>query len=383
MPWNQPGGDNKDPWGGGSRNNQGPPDLDELLKKITGKLGSFGGGGKGKGGGHAGSAGLVGILLLGAILWLASGFYIVSEGERGLVLRFGAYQYETGPGPHWHLPSPIEKVEVVNIDQVRSYQHRSSMLTQDENIVDIELAAQYRVNDAKAYTFNVRNPDMTLNQAVESALREAVGKSKMDFVLNEGRPQIAALSKELTQAMLDAYGTGMEITTMNLQQSQPPEQVQDAFNDAIKAREDNVRFVNEAEAYANSVVPIARGESARVIEEAKAYKEQVVSRAEGETDRFSRLLAAYRLAPDVTRERLYLETVEAVLSRTSKVVMDTKNGNSMMYLPLDKLIDRAAGALPAPVQMPEINIPSAPGNTVRIPHEQSRPAGRTTRESRR
>lgn len=381
MPWNQPGGDNKDPWGGGNRNNQGPPDLDELLKKITSKLGKFGGG-SGKGGGYAGSIGLVGILLLGAILWLGSGFYIIGEGERGLVLRFGAFQHETGPGPHWHMPSPIEKVEVVDIDQVRSFQHRSSMLTQDENIVDIELAAQYRVNDAKAYTFNVRSPDLTLNQAVESALREAVGKSKMDFVLNEGRPQIAARSKSLTQAMLDAYGTGMEITTMNLQQSQPPEQVQDAFNDAIKAREDNVRFVNEAEAYANSVVPIARGESARVIEEAKAYKKQVVSRAEGETDRFTKLLAAYRLAPDVTRERLYLETVETVLSRTSKVVMDTRNGNSMMYLPLDKLIDRAAGSLPASTPMPEINVPSAPGNTVRVPSDRSRSTRRTTRETR-
>ena len=382
MPWNQPGGDNKDPWGGGNRNNQGPPDLDELLKKLTARLGNLGGG-KGKGGGgNAGSVGLVGVLLLGAILWLASGFYIVSEGERGLVLRFGAFQSETGPGPHWHIPPPIEKVEVVNIDQVRSFQHRSSMLTQDENIVDISLAAQYRVKDAKAYTFNVRNPDMTLNQAVESALREAVGKSKMDFVLNEGRPEIAALSKKLTQQMLDAYGTGLEITTMNLQQSQPPEQVQDAFNDAIKAREDNVRFVNEAEAYANSVVPIARGEAARVIEEAKAYKEQVVSRAQGEAQRFTKLLSAYRMAPDVTRERLYLETVETVLARTSKVVMDTESGNSMMYLPVDKII-QGSGTVSAPASLPEINIPSPPSNTVRAPRERApRAARRTSREVR-
>lgn len=380
MPWNQPGGDNKDPWGGGNRNNQGPPDLDELLKKLTAKLGKFGGGSGG--GGRAGSVGIVGIALLALILWLASGFYIVGEGERGLVLRFGAYQHEAGPGPHWHIPAPVEAVEIVDIDQVRSFQHRSSMLTQDENIVDIELAAQYRVNDAKAYTFNVREPDLTLNQAVESALREAVGKNKMDFVLNEGRPVIAETTKELTQAMLDTYGTGLEITTMNLQQSQPPEQVQDAFNDAIKAREDNVRFVNEAEAYANSVVPIARGESARVIEEAKAYKEQVVSRAEGEADRFSRLLAAYRLAPDVTRERLYLETVETVLARTSKVVMDTRNGNSMMYLPVDKIIQGATPVLPK-MTMPEINIPSPSSNTVRTPHERGRTLGRTTRESGR
>ncbi|HFD88334.1 MAG TPA: FtsH protease activity modulator HflK [Gammaproteobacteria bacterium] len=382
MPWNQPGGDKKDPWGGGNKNNQGPPDLDEMLKKLTSKLSSLGGGKGTGGGGRAGSVGLIGILLLGFILWLASGFYIVGEGERGLVLRFGAYQSESTPGPHWHIPSPVETVELVDIDQVRSFQHRSSMLTQDENIVDIELAAQYRVNDAEKYKFNVRDPDQTLNQAVESALREAVGKSKMDFVLNEGRPQIAALSKQLTQAMLDAYGTGMEITTMNLQQSQPPEQVQDAFNDAIKAREDNVRFVNEAEAYANSVVPIARGEGARVTEEAKAYKEQVVSRAEGEADRFTRLLTEYRKAPDVTRERLYLETVETVLSRSSKVMMDTKGGNSMMYLPLDKLIDRSAGALAAPEIKPEINVPSAPTGTMIKRERSSRPLRRTTRESR-
>ncbi len=385
MPWNQPGGDNKDPWGGGNKNNQGPPDLDELLKKITSKLGSFGGGKGGSGsggGGRAGSVGLVGILLLGLILWLASGFYIVGEGERGLVLRFGAFQSESVPGPHWHIPTPIETVELVDIDQVRSFQHRSSMLTQDENIVDIELAAQYRVNDARKYKFSVRDPDLTLNQAVESALREAVGKSKMDFVLNEGRPQIAALSKQLTQAMLDAYQTGMEITTMNLQQSQPPEQVQDAFNDAIKAREDNVRFVNEAEAYANSVVPMARGESARISEEAKAYKEQIVSKAEGEAARFTKLLTEYRKAPVVTRERLYLETVESVLSRSSKVMMDTKSGNSMMYLPLDKLISQSSANAPKVEKGPEINIPSGSSGAINTRERSPRPLRRTTRESR-
>ncbi len=342
MPWNQPGGDNnQDPWGGGNRNRQGPPDLEQILKKLTGKLGGVG---KGGGAGRAGSAGLLGLLVLGLILWVASGFYIVNEGERALVLRFGKFQSTADPGPHWHLPAPIEKVEIVDIDQVRSYSHRATMLTEDENIVDIELAAQYRIKDPVQFTFKVRDPEQTLRQAVESALREAVGKKKMDFVLNEGRPQIAAKTKELTQNMLDAYESGLIVTTVNLQQSQPPEQVQDAFNDAIKAREDNVRFVNEAEAYANGIVPQARGEAARITEQAAAYREQVIARSEGDAARFESLRTAYDKAPDVTRKRMYLETVESVLTQTSKVVVDASKNSSLMYLPLDKMISSKAAA---------------------------------------
>ncbi len=336
MPWNQPGGDNnKDPWGGGNKNRQGPPDIDEILKKITGKLSGIGGGG---GAGKAGSAGLLGLLVLGLIIWVASGFYIVNEGERALVLRFGEFNSVTEPGPNWHLPTPIEKVELVDVDQVQSFQMRSTMLTQDENIVDIELAAQYRIKNAEDYIFQVRSPVETLHRAVQSALREAVGKQKMDFVLNEGRPQIASVTKELTQNMLDTYRSGMLITTVNLQQSQPPEQVQDAFNDAIKAREDNVRFVNEAETYSNGIIPQARGEAARVTEQAAAYQEQVVAESQGDASRFSQLRKEYEKAPEVTRKRMYLETVETVFSNTSKVIVDSKGGNSMMYLPLDKLI---------------------------------------------
>ena len=338
MPWNQPGGDNnKDPWGGGNKNRQGPPDIDEILKKITGKLSGIGGGGGG-GAGKAGSAGLLGLLVLGLIIWVASGFYIVNEGERALVLRFGEFKSVTEPGPNWHLPTPIEKVELVDVDQVQSFQMRSTMLTQDENIVDIELAAQYRIKNAEDYIFQVRSPVETLHRAVQSALREAVGKQKMDFVLNEGRPQIASVTKELTQNMLDTYRSGMLITTVNLQQSQPPEQVQDAFNDAIKAREDNVRFVNEAETYSNGIIPQARGEAARVTEQAAAYQEQVVAESQGDASRFSQLRKEYEKAPEVTRKRMYLETVETVFSNTSKVIVDSKGGNSMMYLPLDKLI---------------------------------------------
>ena len=339
MPWNQPGGNDRDPWSGGNKNRQGPPDLDELFKKLTRKLGNFGGGGEGDGPGvgRAGSAGILGLLILGLIIWAASGFYIVGEGERGVVLRFGQYQSVSEAGPHWHIPAPVDKVEMVDIDQVRSFSHRASMLTQDENIVDIELAVQYRIKDPVDFLFRVRSPELTLQQAVESALREAVGKQKMDFVLNEGRPQIASKTKQLADNMLDSYKTGLEVTTVNLQQSQPPEHVQDAFNDAIKAREDNVRFVNEAEAYSNGIVPVARGKAARVIEEAAAYKAQVVAEAKGDASRFSQLVKAYERAPDVTRERLYLETVESVLENSSKVMVDVKSGNSLMYLPLDKL----------------------------------------------
>ncbi len=374
MPWNQPGGDNnKDPWGGGDKNRQGPPDIDEILKKITGKLSGIGGSG---GAGKAGSAGLLGVLVLGLIIWIASGFYIVNEGERALVLRFGEFQSVTEPGPHWHLPTPIEKVELVDVDQVQSFQMRSTMLTQDENIVDIELAAQYRIKNAEDFVFQVRSPVESLQQAVQSALREAVGKQKMDFVLNEGRPQIAAVTKELTQSMLDIYQSGLIVTTVNLQQSQPPEQVQDAFNDAIKAREDNIRFVNEAETYSNGIIPQARGEAARVTEQAAGYREQVVAESQGDVARFSQLREEYEKAPEVTRKRMYLETVETVFSNTSKVVVDSKGGNSMMYLPLDKLISsgQASSANSPAFQAQGINSGSAPAST--------RSSGRPTRSGR-
>ncbi len=334
MPWNQPGGNDNDPWGGG-RKPSGPPDLDALLRKLMARLG---GNPFRKGGGAGGSRGLLGLALVAALLWVASGFYIIDEGERGVVLRFGKFVSVADPGPHWHLPTPIEKVETVDVDRVRSFNHRATMLTQDENIVDLELAVQYRLKDPVDYLFQVRQPDITVQQAVESALREAVGRSKMDYVLSEGRAAIAATTKRLTQEILDFYKTGLMVTTVNLQQSQPPEQVQDAFNDAIKAREDNVRFINEAEAYANGIVPQARGEAARVVEEANAYREQIVARAKGDAARFTKLLAEYRKAPDVTRERLYLETVESVLANTSKAVVDTRQGNSLLYLPLDRLV---------------------------------------------
>ncbi|HID82061.1 MAG TPA: FtsH protease activity modulator HflK [Chromatiales bacterium] len=370
MPWNQPGGDDKDPWSGGPRK-QGPPDLDELLKKFTGGLGKFGGG-KGKGNGKSpGAGGFILLAIVALAFWLASGFFIVGAGERGLILQFGKFKTVKNPGLGWHIPRPIQSVEKVNIDQVREYPHRTTMLTKDENIVDISLAIQYRIKDPVDYQFNVRSPDVSLQEAVESALREAVGKNIMDFVLVDGRPEVALRTRELTQQILDQYGTGLEVTTVNLQGSQPPDEVQDAFNDAIKAREDKERFVNEAQAYSNSIIPMARGESARVTAEAAAYKEQVIAQSEGDASRFSQLLTEYKKAPDVTRKRLYLETVEDVLANTSKVMIDSKQGNSLMYLPLDKLMSQGQSGSKG-MNQPSSSLQSMPvqrnsGSTTRQP----------------
>jgi len=349
MPWNEPGGGNKDPWSNKSSSDQGPPDLDELLRKLTGKLGGAFGGRSGGGGGSKGLP--AGMWLIGVILllgWLASGFYIVGAGEAGVELRFGAFQTSTGPGPHWHLPYPIETAEIVNMTEVRSVQHKATMLTQDENIVDVEMAAQYLIKSPEDYLFNVRVPDGVLRLVMESSMREVVGKSKMDYILAEGRGEIADSTKQLMQITLDDYGAGLMVTTVNMLQAQPPDQVQDAFADAIKAREDEVRFRNEAEAYANGIIPQARGEAARVGQEAEAYKEQMVATAEGESARFLKLLGEYKKAPVVTRERLYIDALESVLSKSSKVLMDTKGSNNLLYLPVDKLMGQPSGSAAVP-----------------------------------
>lgn len=348
MPWNEPGGGGKDPWSK-QPGNQGPPDLDELLKKLTGKFGGVFGGKSGSGGGGKGlPAGLWLVAVVVALGWLATGFYIVSAGEAGVELRFGAFQTTTGPGPHWHLPYPIETVEIVNVTEIRSAQHKASMLTQDENIVDVEMAAQYLVKMPENYVFNVRAPDSVLRLVMESAMREVVGKSKMDYILAEGRGEIAENTKQLMQQTLDDYGAGLQVSTVNMLQAQPPEQVQDAFEDAIKAREDEVRFRNEAEAYANGIIPQARGEAARVEQDAKAYRDQVIAQAEGESARFLKLLGEYEKARNVTRDRLYLDAIEAVMARSSKVLLDTEQSNNMLFLPLDKLMDRMPSSMKDP-----------------------------------
>ncbi len=353
MAWNEPGGSgNKDPWGNNGRNNQdGPPDLDEVFKKLNDKVTSLFGGKGGRGGSNGaasagGSKGIGVIAVILLVLWALSGIYIVDEGREGVVLRLGAFDRITEPGPHWY-PRFIEKVEIVDVERVRSINigattHESLMLTHDENIVDIQFAVQYKVSNARDYVFNVRNPDTTLRQVTETAMRETVGKNNMDFVIKDGRVEVATTTKALMQEILDSYKTGLVVTNLNMQNAQPPEQVQHAFNDAIKAREDKERLVNEAEAYANDVLPRARGKAARMGQEAAAYRDQIIARANGETQRFLKLLAEYKKAPTVTRERLYLETMEFVLGNSKKVMLDMKKGNNIMYLPLDRLPNAAA-----------------------------------------
>ena len=344
MPWDESSNGQKDPWNKpGGR--QAPPDLGELFRKMSGGFG-------GKKGASFGSSHFAIVAAVLLAVWALSGIYIISEGQRGVELRFGAYKTTTLPGPHWHIPYPVEAVEKVDVDRIRSAQNKSHMLTQDENIVEVELAVQYRVKDAADFLFNVRLPDVaedrpdqsrgTLFQVMESALREVVGKSEMDFILGEGRAEIAAEIKSVMAEILDEYRSGMEVVTVNLQQSQPPEAVQGAFADAIKAREDEIRFVNEAEAYSNGIIPQARGEAARMMQAAGAYREKLIDNAEGEAERFLQLYGEYRKAPSVTRKRLYLQAIESVFARTNKVMVDVEKGNNVFYLPLDRLMRDAA-----------------------------------------
>ncbi|MCF7969829.1 MAG: FtsH protease activity modulator HflK [Methylococcaceae bacterium] len=358
MSWNEPGGDKKkDPWSGRNEDN-GPPDLEEAIRSLQDKLGGLFGGNKGGNGNNEVSPpslkGL-GFLALGAVaLWGVSGFYIVDEGNRGVELRFGKYVATTEPGLNWRLPSPIETVEIVNISQQRflevgyrsggdrsegqgSVAKEALMLTKDENIVDVQLAVQYQVNDAKKYLFNILNQTATLKQVTESVERGVIGGNVMDFVLTEGRSQIVADIKAEIQQVMDSYDSGIQIASVNLQDAQPPEQVQNAFEDAIKAREDKQRLINEAEAYANDVVPKARGAAARLTQESEGYKSRIISAAEGDVSRFKQILTEYKKAPEVTRQRIYLDTMESVMSGTDTVMVDVKGGNNLMYLPLDKL----------------------------------------------
>ena len=357
MAWNEPGGGNgsKDPWGNKGGNKQdGPPDLDEVFKKLNEKVTSLFGGKGGKSGGGSAQGGAKGFGFIAAVvlvLWGFSGIYIVDEGREGVVLRFGGFDRITSPGPHWY-PRFIETVEIVDVERVRSVNiggttHESLMLTKDENIVDIQFAVQYKVSNAKDYIFNVRDPDTTLRQVTETAMREIVGKNGMDFVIKDGRVQVANETKDLMQKILNVYKTGLVITNLNMQNAQPPEQVQHAFNDAIKAREDKERLVNEAEAYSNDILPRARGKAARMGQEAAAYRDEIIAKANGETNRFIKILTEYKKAPTVTRERLYLETMESVLGSSNKVMIDVKKGNNLMYLPLDRLGSRQGSGLSA------------------------------------
>jgi membrane protease subunit HflK len=346
MSWNEPpdGNKNKDPWGKNGSNG-GPPDLDEIVRRMQRGFGGIFGKKPSKGGGSIFPFSVVIILL---IAWLVFDMtYLVDQQQRGVVLRFGKYITTLDPGLNIRLPRPIEKVTKVNVGQVRSITHKASMLTQDENIVDVEVAVQWRIGTATDFLFNVFDPFPTLRQVTESAVREVIGKSELDFVLTEGRSEIAQKIQILIQDVLDDYESGIYISSVEMQPAKPPEEVKAAFDDAIKAREDEQRLVNEAEAYRNDIIPKARGAAARLREESNGYKARVIAKAEGEASRFEQLLIEYQRAPKVTRERLYLDAIESVFSNTNKVLIDNDNGNSLMYLPIDRLIDNNTNKKPS------------------------------------
>jgi membrane protease subunit HflK len=355
MAWNEPGGNgdgkNHDPWNGDKRGgpkgggDQGPPDLDEALRKLQDKLNSIFGkvstGGGGGGGSSSSGSGFLWVLLVVVVLaWAGMGFYTVDQQERGVVLRLGKYYETVNPGLQWNPPL-IDDVTKVNVTRVRTLDHRALMLTEDENIVDIDVTVQYLIIDPKAYRLNVRDPEGSLANASESALRQVVGSSEMHSLLTEGREALGFAVLDRLQGYMQSYATGLSISKINVKNAQAPSQVQDAFDDVIKAREDEQRVKNEAESYANGIVPEARGEAQRMLEEANAYREQVVARAGGEAKRFVALLGEYQKAPDVTRERLYLDMMQSVLESNPKVLIDVEGGNNMMYLPLDKLMQNS------------------------------------------
>lgn len=355
MPWNEPGGNNndKDPWGDSSKknpkgNSSANDNVEELTRKINDKVSSIFGkksdnGEKGNGGGVSKAGGLlIGLILLG--VWLFTGFYTVDSAQRGVELRFGAYQQTTKPGLHWHLPYPMETVELVDIDKNRTATDRTHMLTKDENIIDIGVSVQYKIKNPENYLFNVYLADYepqqsvgTLYHVMRSAIREVIGRNTMDGILKENRAGFAPDTLVVMQEILDQYKSSLHVIKVNLTYAEAPKQVKDAFDDANRAREDKDRYKNQAETYSKKVIPAARGTAARILEDATAYTSMVISKAKGDSSRFAQLAGEYQKAPEVTRERLYLETMEKVLSNNRKIMIDSKSGNNLLYLPLDKL----------------------------------------------
>lgn len=333
--------DKGNPWR--PRGEKGPADLDAIVRDLQRRLsGWFGGRKGGSGGGGSVSGGVIGLAVVALIgLWALTGFYTVDEAERGIVLRFGEHARTTQPGLRWHLPWPIETAELVNTGATETWTYTGSMLTRDENIVDVDLIVQYRRTDPIAYLFSLREPETTLRDVTASAIREIVGKNELDFILTDGRPEIASRTQDLLQSTLDTYQTGITVYEVNLQEANFPAEVEDAVQDAIKAREDRERAILAAEAYRNDILPRARGEADRRIENAEAYRAERIANAEGEADRFVRIMTAYQQAPGVTRERLYLETLEDVLGSSTKVLIDSsgEGSNNLVYLPLDRLIE--------------------------------------------
>ena len=342
MAWNEPGG-GKDPWGG-NRSNEGPPDIDEAIKKLKETFSAFGGGsgsGSGSGAGGSGKSLLpIGLLVI-AIIWGLLGVYQVDEKEQALVLRLGKYHDTLNAGLKWNPPL-IDKVIIVRVTEERQYSARGLMLTQDENIVEISLTVQYNIANARDFVLNIKEPETSLKQATDSALRHVVGSTGLDGVISTGREQVAVGIAQRLQDLLNIYGSGINVVTINIEEARPPTEVKAAYDDVIKAREDLERLVNEAQAYSNGIIPEARGEAQRLREEANGYKSQVVSKSEGEANRFIKLLTEYKKAPQVTRERLYLDAIEEVMTNSSKVLVDTEGGNNMLYLPLDKIIQQGS-----------------------------------------
>lgn len=366
MAWNEPGGgnnsNNQDPWGGGGNRGggdnrggkQGPPDLDEALRKLQDSLnGIFGkkrsgsgnnGGGRSIGGGQGIPKGvwIIGGLLL-FVFWLFNAIYMVDEQEQAVILRFGEYNRTVESGLHVYFP-PIEKKFQRNVTAVRSYRQQGQMLTEDENIVEVPLAVQYRISNLEDFVLKVEDPETSLRHATESALRHVVGSTPMHDVLTEGREQMGVATTERLQRYLDAYETGITVVQVNIESAQAPAEVQDAFDDVIRAREDEVRERNQAESYANSVIPEARGQAQRLLEEANGYREAMVARADGEAQRFDLLFNEYRQAPEVMRERMFIETMQEVLSNTSKIMVSGDGGSNLLYLPIDKLMQQGGGS---------------------------------------
>jgi len=388
MAWNEPGGGKKDPWNSGGGGDQGP-DVEAFLNRLKASLNRVFGGGAGNGGrgGKGGSAGglPIGLLVLGLlVLWvLFDSWTLIKEQDRGVVLRFGKAHRVMGPGPNFKWPRPIERVEVVETTSVRNLSDKEvRMLTKDENIVLVDFNVQYQVSDPKLWLFGTRDPATTLQQAAESAVREVMGNNEMDVILSSQRAELAAQARERLQQSLDQYDTGIAVSEFNLQNARPPQQVKDAFDDAITAREDKQRIENEALAYASKQLPEARGDAARIKAESEGYKAATVARARGDADRFALLVAEYRKAPEVTRRRLYLETMQGVLAENNKVVVSDRNGNNVIYLPLDQ-----RGTPAAPARSVEYAERMAPVTTTTLPARETyrdpREAPRTGRDGGR
>ena len=332
MSWN--GNGNKDPWG----KNEGPPDIDEAIKQFKEKISGWFG--ISSGGGGFSSKNIFSLIFLVLIVWFLLGIYQVQQAERSVVLRLGEYLETKGPGLRWNPPI-IDSRTIVDVVRVRPHRHDALMLTKDENIVDVTVSVQYQITNPENYVLEIRDADNSLTQATESALRHVVGSTIMDDALTTGRELIAQMVKERLQVYLDKYVTGLQVVIVNIEDSSPPDQVQEAFDDVIKAREDEVRVRNEAETYANGLVPEARGQAQKMLQEAQAYREQVIAEAEGDAARFNLLLDEYKKAPEVTRNRLYLEAVQQVMSSSTKVMVDVEGGNNILYLPLDKIAQAA------------------------------------------